>query len=96
MANSAATNATASVNAADATVTAAADPAKWVADFCTNYGQTVLWLAIAFLGVALLLGIASSIVALQQAAKSQKGGGPDLVSGKSSPIRQSSSTPSRA
>src|SRR5688572_30764780 len=81
-ANASVANTSANTIATNDSVTATEDPATWVADFCTSYGQTLLWLAGAFLGVALLLGIASSIIALQQATKSQRGGGPDLIRGK--------------
>lgn len=70
-------DATANAGATNSAVTASTDPAKWVADYCAGYGQTLLWLAIAFLAVALLLGLVSSIIALR-AAEAQGGGHADL------------------
>jgi hypothetical protein len=67
----AAANASANGATANASAAVAADPLKWAGEYCAGYGQTLLWLAIAFLVVALLLGIASSIITLRQAAKPQ-------------------------
>ena len=74
-ANASVAQTTANASATNNSVTAAADSADWVAEYCAGYGQTLLWLAIGFLVVALLLGIASSIIALM-AARAQRGGGP--------------------
>jgi hypothetical protein len=80
--NSAAGNAAANLSAADATgnivaanasATAGVEPVQWAAEFCRGYGQTLLWLAVAFLVVALLLGVASSIIALYQVTRSELG-----------------------
>ena len=72
-ANASAANA-ATKATANASATPAADPGTWVADFCAGYGEALLLLAVLFLGAALLLGIGSSLIALQEAAKPKAGG----------------------
>lgn len=66
-ANTPAVNATvntAASRAADSPNDRAAEPAAWIADYCNAYGDRLLEITVAFLGVALVLGVVSSVLGI--------------------------------